>query len=82
MDGENDARSGRIYPAYGQTWPSVTLDVGEPICVTFDAGWLDSSVVPFGIKAEILLAAETLYKREPLTLEGSRLLGPYMLGRC
>jgi uncharacterized phiE125 gp8 family phage protein len=37
-DGALDAGIGRLYLAYGASWPSATLDTGEPIVIRFTAG--------------------------------------------
>lgn len=61
-EGDNDHLTVRLIPAYGQTWPSGTLDVGEPIAIRLVAGWKDAASVPTPIKQAILMAGEDMYR--------------------
>jgi uncharacterized phiE125 gp8 family phage protein len=67
--GPSDAGIGRIYPAYGETWPSEALDVGEPISIDYVCGWKDAASVPAMLKAGVELAAAHFWlHREAVTL--------------
>jgi len=70
---DTDSEPGRIYEAYGESWPTVR-DVDHAITVTFGAGYGDSAHdVPERIRHAILLLAADLYEiREP-TLVGATL---------
>lgn len=91
-DGESDAGEGRLYLALYQSWPSDTLDVGEPIVARVVAGWKDASSVPAPIKAAIHLIAGHLYRNReavvvgnlerisaPLAMAAESLLAPYRI---
>ena len=94
--GTSDAGRGRLYLAYGKCWPSAILDVGEPICIDLDCGWLTAADVPLTIKAAIkLLAGHLCEHREAVvigqnvTIESKRLemavddlLTPYRMMRA
>jgi uncharacterized phiE125 gp8 family phage protein len=60
-DGALDAGIGRLYLAYGASWPSATLDTGEPIVIRFTCGWDEASHVPSLIKQRILMLAKSHY---------------------
>lgn len=68
--GTSDCGIGRIYLGYGKSWPSETLDVGEPITVTFICGWDSAAHVPFTLRAAILLVAGTLYRNRESVFMG------------
>jgi len=68
-DGENDARVGRVWLRPNRSWPTATLDTGEPIVIRFTCGWEKASVVPAKIKAAIeMLAAHFYRNREAVTV--------------
>lgn len=71
-DGDTDKQIGRVYLAYGKSWPAATLDVGEPIAIPFTCGWADAASVPVSLKLAIeMLAAHWYRNREAVTV-GSR----------
>lgn len=55
--GDSDAGPARLHLAYGQSWPTGTLDVGEPIVIRLVAGWKDATSVPVPIKQAVLMLA-------------------------
>lgn len=69
-NGQNDAGIGRVYLAYGATWPSATLDTGEPIVIRFVCGW-DAASVPLPIKQAILMLASHWYRNRDAVIAGS-----------
>lgn len=94
--GQNDVKGGRLQYKYGGSWPSETLDVGEPIVITFTCGWLAAADVPEPIKAAIMLLAGHWYEHreavivgenvtiesKPMELALEALLAPYRIIRC
>ena len=58
----NDDQCGRIVLPYGVPWPSGSLYPSNAITVRFVAGWTTAELVPFTIKAAILLALSDLYE--------------------
>lgn len=48
--------------SYGQSWPSVTLRVLDPIEIQFVCGWATPSAVPDPIRSAVLLIAGHLYE--------------------
>lgn len=71
-DGTTDKGIGRVYLAYGKSWPAETLDVGEPITIPFTCGWKDAASVPVSLKLAIeMLTAHWYRNREAVTV-GSR----------
>lgn len=50
-----------ISPAYGKSWPSVTLEAVDPIEVTFVAGYADPAAVPAPLKQAVGILANALY---------------------
>lgn len=59
----------RLQLAYSIAWPSVTLDTGEPIEITYPTGFKDADSVPWQLKAAILLDGAHMYRnRESVTL--------------
>lgn len=58
--------------SYGQSWPSATLRVLDPIEIQFVCGWATTAEVPADIRAAILLVAGHLYEhREDVVLGNS-----------
>ena len=58
--------------SYGQSWPSTTLRVLDPIEIQFVCGWTTAADVPYDIQAAILLVAGHLYEhREDVVLGNS-----------
>ena len=47
---------------YGQSWPSATLKVLDPIEIQFTCGWASAGEVPSDIRNAILLVAGHLYE--------------------
>ncbi len=94
--GESDVKGGRLHLGYDKSWPSETLDVGEPIVVTFTCGWATAADVPATIKAAIMLLAGHWYEHreavvigENVTIESKAmelaldaLLAPYRIVRA
>lgn len=63
------AGQARVVLAYGQSWPSTTLETGEPIVTRIVSGWKDADSVPEDLKSAIKLEAAHLYAhRESVTL--------------
>lgn len=59
----------RLQLAYGCSWPTETLDTGEPIEITYQTGWKDADSVPWQLKAAVLLDGGHRYRnRESVTL--------------
>jgi uncharacterized phiE125 gp8 family phage protein len=65
-----DAPRGRIYPAYGETYPS-TRDVPDAVRVTFLCGYGTPAEVPGLFKTAILLVVGELYKHREETVTGT-----------
>ena len=57
----NGEQCGRIVLPYGDTWPSFTAYPSNPIVVRFICGWTTAALVPFNIKAAILMICADLY---------------------
>ena len=57
----NGEQCGKIVLAYGKTWPSFTAYPSNPIVVRLVAGWTTVALVPFNIKAAILLICADMY---------------------
>jgi len=76
LDGSNyffDTKSepGRIYLAYGKSWPGDTLRPASGVCVTYIAGYGAASDVPKKIKQAMLLLIGHLYEnREAVQTTG------------
>jgi uncharacterized phiE125 gp8 family phage protein len=68
-DGTLDAGIGRLCLAYGASWPSATLDTGEPIVIRFTCGW-DADSVPKPIVQRILMLAKAHYTNRDAFLAG------------
>lgn len=66
-DVDIDAELARVYPAYGETWPSVRFHP-KSVTVTYVAGYGDDEDdVPEDIKSGLLLHLSRLYEqREPV----------------
>jgi uncharacterized phiE125 gp8 family phage protein len=52
---------GRVNLSYGESWPTATLNVGLPICITFVAGYGTPDDVPDLIKAGMKVDLMDLY---------------------
>ena len=62
---------GRVYEAYGQTWPT-TRDVEKAVTCQFVAGYGAASAVPADLKAAIKLLVSQMYEfREPHIVGGA-----------
>jgi hypothetical protein len=70
-DGTLDAGIGRVCLAYGQYWPTATLDTGEPIVIRFTCGWADAASVPKPIKQAIMLVAAWYYRQRDAATVGN-----------
>lgn len=79
-----------VLPKYGQVWPTDSLETGEPIVITFVAGFVDANAVPEDLKAAIVLQAAHLWRNreavtvgntavvsQPLARAVADLIGPY-----
>lgn len=64
------SQPGRLYPVYGQDWPSDVRDQPQAVTVTYTAGYgADSSSVPYAIRAALLMLAGQWYEtREPVVV--------------
>jgi uncharacterized phiE125 gp8 family phage protein len=53
---------GRIVLPYGESWPSGTLYPSNPITIRYVAGWTTAALVPYKIKAALLMICGDLYE--------------------
>lgn len=53
---------GRIVLPYGVSWPSDTLYPSKPITIEYVCGWTTAALVPFKIKAAILMIIADLWE--------------------
>lgn len=70
-EGQNDQTTLTAYVVLknGKYWPSVTLEAGWPVTLTFIAGWRHPRNVPAPLKAAICMRARHLYmNRESVTI--------------
>lgn len=66
---EPDIAPGRLYPAYGQSWPAMRLQPGA-LRVTFTAGYGgDAADVPADLRHALLLLVGHLYEHREATTE-------------
>jgi len=69
---DTDSEPGRIVLKYGQTWPSSSLAVTNPIQITFVAGYGLAADVPAHFKQVILLLVGHWYEnREAIAVTGA-----------
>lgn len=68
--GTSDCGFGRIYLRANKSWPSESLEAGEPIVIPFVCGW-GADYVPAALKAAILMAAADLYRNREATVTGN-----------
>lgn len=69
---ESERTPGRVYLAYGQSWPDQTLYPTGAITVTYVAGWATVDAIPAEYKAAILLLLGHLYEnREAVVVTGA-----------
>lgn len=61
---------GRVVLAYGQTWPSTTLTVTNPICVTFICGFGTPEDIPRAIRSAMLIFIGDLYEQRESIIVG------------
>lgn len=61
---------GRVLLAYQCAWPSVTLNVGNPICITFSCGYGTPDDIPEGIKLGMKVDLTDLYDHRGEILAG------------
>lgn len=67
----NGEQHGAIVLPCGGTWPSASLYPSNPIKIRFVCGWTSAALVPFKIKAAMLLLCADLYEnRESQILSG------------
>lgn len=52
---------GRVVLAYDDTWPTATLNVSNPICITFVCGYGTPDDIPESIKAGMKIDLSDLY---------------------
>lgn len=65
----NGEHNGAIVLPYGVSWPSVTLYPSNPIAIRIVCGWETAALVPYKIKAALLLIIADLFvNRESQTL--------------
>lgn len=57
----NGEQCGKIVLPYGETWPSFTAYPSNPIVVRFVCGWTSVELIPYTIKAAVLLKAVDMY---------------------
>jgi len=53
---------GRVVLPYGVSWPSFTAYPSNPITIRFVCGWTTAALVPYKIKAAILMLIADLYE--------------------
>jgi uncharacterized phiE125 gp8 family phage protein len=58
----NDKGCGFIVLPYGESWPSFTAYPSNPIVIRFACGWTTAALVPYKIKAAILMICAKLYE--------------------
>jgi uncharacterized phiE125 gp8 family phage protein len=71
LSDDTDMGAARLYLAYGQSWPSDTLDVGEPIVIRFVAGWANAASVPTPIRQAVLMLAAHWYRNRDAVVLGN-----------
>lgn len=57
----NGDQCGRIVLPYGETWPSFTAYPSNPIVIRLVAGWTTAALVPYKVKAALLMVCADLY---------------------
>ena len=63
---DNDSEPGRVYPSYGNDWPTDVLDVNHAVTVQYITGYVSTSSVPENIKLWIKQSVGMMYEfREP-----------------
>lgn len=67
----NGDQCGKIVLPYGESWPSGTLYPSKPIKVRFICGWTTRALVPYKIKAAILMIAADLYSNRESQMLGN-----------
>jgi len=58
----NGTGLGRIVLPYGVSWPTFTAYSSNPIVIRFICGWTTQALVPYQIKAAILMNCSDLYE--------------------
>lgn len=71
----------RVYLRYGRSWPSASLETGEPVVVRFVAGWRASQNVPEDLKAAICLQGAHLYRNREAVTVGNTAVESRVLAR-
>lgn len=62
------SKPGRVVLAYGESWPTATLNVSNPICITFVCGYGTPDDIPENLKAAMKIDLADLYEeRESYT---------------
>ncbi len=54
---------GRVVLAYGKSWPNATLNVSNPICITFICGYGTPDDIPEMLKAAMKIDFSDLYEQ-------------------
>ncbi len=63
---------GRVYLAYGASWPSAALRPASPITITYVSGWATVGAIPQRYKQAILLLVGHWYEnRENVVVSGA-----------
>jgi hypothetical protein len=62
-------QQGRFWPVYGQIWP-ITRPTPSAIKIKFTCGYATPAVVPYGLKAGMLLEVAEMYERRDLMVLG------------
>lgn len=67
---DTTSQPGRVYPAYGEDWPTDVRDQPHAVTVTYTAGYgAGASSVPYAIRAALLMLAGHWYEtREPVVV--------------
>jgi len=68
---QNGDQCGKVVLPYGISWPTGTLYPSRPITIRYIVGWTTRALVPYKIKAALLLTCADLYSnREGQVLSG------------
>lgn len=67
----NGEGCGRIVLCYGCSWPSTTLYPSNPITITYVCGWTTAALVPYKVKAAILMILADLYENRESQMLGN-----------
>lgn len=61
---------GRVVLAYGQSWPTTTLTVTSPICITYICGYGTPEDIPRAIRSAMLIFISDLYENRESYIVG------------